>query len=82
MLYTLNLRDSLSTMLMNILADRLSTSVLLVAFMIDSVTKYVSTVSLLTTKLKLKHVSIVPTSNVTEALDAILMVEFPGLESV
>ena len=69
-------------MLMNIFADRLSTSVLLVAFLIDSATKYVSIVSLLTTKLKLKHVSIVPTLNVTEVLDAILMVEFPGLESV
>ena len=67
--YTLNLRESLSTMCMTTVPNPFSTSVLLVVFIIDSVRWSESSASLLTTKLKLKHVSDEPTSKVTNVSD-------------
>ena len=78
-------------MLMNTFADRLSTSVEFVPFRIDSVKKLVSAVSLknpvsavslITTKLNLKHASVMPTSNVTEVVDVTLASDLPYQESV
>ena len=64
--YKLNLRESLSTMCMTTVPNTFSTSVLLVVFIIDSVRCSESRASLLTTKLKLKHVSDEPNSKVTD----------------
>lgn len=76
--YTLNLRDSLSTMLMNTLSDALSTSFLSVSLLIESVKLFI--VSTVSVKLKSKHASVAPTSNMTSASDVILMLEFPKCE--
>ena len=67
--YTLNLRESLSTMCMTTVPNPFFTSVLLVVFKIDSVRCSESSASLLTTKLKLKHVSDEPNSKVTNVSD-------------
>ena len=67
--YTLNLRESLSTMCMTTVPNPFFTSVLLAVFKIDSVTCSESSASLLTTKLKLKHVSDEPNSKVTNVSD-------------
>ena len=67
--YTLNVRESLSTMCMTTVPDPFFTSVVLVVFIIDSVRCSESTASLFTTKLKLKHVSDEPTSKVTNISD-------------
>ena len=67
--YTLNLRESLSKMCMTTVPNPFSTSVLLVVFIIDSVRWSESSASLLTTKLKLKHVSDEPTSKGTNVSD-------------
>ena len=75
--YTLNLRESLSTMCMTTVPNPFFTSVLLVVFIIDSVRCSESSASLLTTKLKLKHVSDEPTSKVTNVSDEKVLVKFP-----
>ena len=64
--YKLNLRESLSTMCMTTVPNP---SILLVVFIIDSVRCSESSASLLTKKLKLKHVSDESTSKVTNVSD-------------
>ena len=64
-------------MLMTTLADLLSTSVLFVLFTIVSLKRSASTVSLFTTKLKLKHTSNAPTSNVADVTVGTKKLEFP-----
>ena len=53
-------------MLMTILPDPFSTSVMFVPFIIVNFKRLVSTISLLTVKLNGKHTSVAPTSNVSE----------------